>query len=42
LDFGPLALEAIRQALVDAGHSRRYINKLMAVVPLIYNPPRER
>jgi integrase len=33
---GPLAFKAVRQTLIDAGHSRRYINKLMAVVPLIY------
>ena len=25
-DFGPLALEAVRQRMIDAGHSRGYIN----------------
>jgi hypothetical protein len=35
-EIGPLAFKTIRQTLIDAGHSRRYINKLMAVVPLIY------
>jgi hypothetical protein len=27
VDFGPLALKAVRQAMVDADHSRKYINK---------------
>lgn len=26
-DFGPLALKAVRQAMVDADHSRKYVNK---------------
>jgi integrase len=26
-DFGPLALEAVRQQMIDAGNSRRYINQ---------------
>ena len=28
-DFGPLALKAIRQRMVDEGHSRRYVNDHM-------------
>jgi hypothetical protein len=35
-EFGPLALKAIRQKLIDAGHSRGYINKLMAIVPRVF------
>ena len=35
-DFGPLAFKAIRGRLVDAGHSRGYVNKLMAVVPRMF------
>jgi integrase len=31
-DFGPKAFKAIRQTLIDAGHSRQYINKLMPVI----------
>ncbi len=31
-EFGPKAFKAVRQVLVDAGHSRQYINKLMPVV----------
>jgi integrase len=31
-DFGPKAFKAIRQAMIDAGHSRQYINKLMPVI----------
>ncbi len=31
-EFGPKAFKAIRQTLIDAGHSRRYINKLMPIV----------
>ncbi len=27
MDFGPLALKAVRQAMVDADHSRKHINK---------------
>ena len=30
--FGPKAFKAIRQKLIDAGHSRKYINKLMPIV----------
>ncbi len=26
-DFGPLALKTVRQAMIDANHSRKYINK---------------
>jgi hypothetical protein len=32
-EFGPLKFKAIRQTLIDAGHSRPYINKLMAIIP---------
>ncbi len=35
-DFGPLALKAFRQRLIDAGHSRKYINKLVAIVPRLF------
>ena len=31
-DFGPKAFKAIRQTLIEAGHSRQYINKLMPVI----------
>lgn len=31
-EFGPKRFKAFRQTLVDAGHSRKYINKLTAVV----------
>ena len=31
-EFGPKSFKAVRQVLVDAGHSRQYINKLMPVV----------
>ena len=31
-DFGPKAFKAIRQTLINAGHSRQYINKLMPVI----------
>jgi integrase len=34
--FGPLKFKAVRQSLVDAGHSRPYINKLMAIVPRVF------
>ena len=30
--FGPKAFKAVRQKLIDAGHSRGYINKLMPIV----------
>jgi integrase len=36
IDFGPLKFKAIRQTLIDAGHSRPYINKLMAIVPRVF------
>jgi len=35
-DFGPLKLKAIRQTLVDAGHSRPYINKLVPIIPRMF------
>ena len=35
-DFGPLKLKAIRQTLIDAGHSRPYINKLVPIVPRMF------
>ena len=35
-EFGPLKFKAIRQTLIDAGHSRPYINKLMAIVPRVF------
>jgi integrase len=35
-DFGPLALKAFRQRLIDAGHSRKYINKLTAILPRLF------
>jgi integrase len=31
-DFGPKAFKAIRQTLIDAGHTRQYINKLTPVI----------
>ncbi len=31
-EFGPRKLKTIRQALIDAGHSRRYINKLIPII----------
>lgn len=31
-EFGPKRFKAFRQTLVDAGHSRKYINKLVAIV----------
>ncbi len=31
-EFGPRKLKTIRQALIDAGHSRVYINKLIPIV----------
>ncbi|MGD0901089.1 MAG: site-specific integrase [Thermoguttaceae bacterium] len=33
VEFGPRSFKAIRQTLIDAGHSRPYINKLMAIIP---------
>ena len=35
-EFGPLALKALRQKLVEAGHSRKYINKLVAIIPAVF------
>jgi integrase len=35
-DFGPLALKAFRQRLIEAGHSRMYINKLAAIIPRMF------
>lgn len=35
-EFGPLAMKAVRQTLIEKGHSRRYINKLMGIVPRIF------
>jgi integrase len=35
-EFSPLKFKAIRQTLIDAGHSRPYINKLMAIVPRVF------
>lgn len=35
-DFGPLAFKALRQKYVLKGHSRGYINKLMAIVPRMF------
>ena len=35
-DFGPLKLKAIRQTLIDAGHSRSYINKLVPIIPRMF------
>ena len=35
-DFGPLALKSIQAELVEAGHSRKYINKLVAIVPRLF------
>jgi integrase len=35
-DFGPLKLKAIRQTLIDAGHSRVYINKLVPIIPRMF------
>jgi integrase len=35
-EFGPLKFKAIRQTLIDAGHSRPYINKLMAIIPQVF------
>ncbi len=35
VDFSPLKFKAVRQSLIDAGLSRPYINKLMAIIPRI-------
>jgi len=35
-EFGPLKFKAIRQTLIEAGHSRPYINNLMAIVPRVF------
>ncbi|MCY2987192.1 MAG: site-specific integrase [Planctomycetota bacterium] len=34
--FGPVKFKAVRQTLVDAGHSRPYINKLIAIIPRVF------
>lgn len=36
VDFGPLCLKAIRAKLVDAGNSRKYVNKLVSLVPRMF------
>jgi len=35
-EFGPKAFKAIRETLVRKGHSRNYVNKLMAIVPRVF------
>ena len=35
-DFGPLALKAGQRRLIDAGHSRKYISKLVAIIPRMF------
>lgn len=35
-DFGPIKLKAIRQTLIDASHSRPYINKLVPIIPRMF------
>ncbi len=35
-EFGPLALQAVRQMLVDAGNSRRYINYLIDSIRRVF------
>ncbi len=35
-EFGPLALQAVRQTLVDAGNSRRYINYLIDSIRRVF------
>jgi integrase len=34
--FGPLRFKALRQTLIDAGHSRPYINKVTAIIPRVF------
>ncbi|MCC9608550.1 site-specific integrase [Blastopirellula sp. JC732] len=36
VEFGPLRLKAFRQTLIDTGNSRRYINKLIAIIPQVF------
>jgi len=36
VSFGPLAFKAFREKFISEGHSRGYINKLMAIVPRIF------
>jgi len=36
MDFGPLALKAVRRKLIDADHSRAYINKLVAIITRMF------
>ena len=35
-DFGPLALQAFRQKLVDKGFARRYVNNLVGTIKLMF------
>ena len=35
-DFGSLSLKAFRRTLIDAGHCRSYINKIVAIMPAIF------
>jgi integrase len=35
-DFGPLAMKAIRQTMIDAGNSRPYVNKVVAIIPRVF------
>jgi integrase len=35
-EFGPLSLKAFRRQFIEAGHSRGYINKLVAIVPRMF------
>lgn len=35
-EFGPKRFKAFRQILVDQGHSRKYVNKLAAIVPRMF------
>ena len=34
--FGPLALKAIRAEMIGEGHSRKYINTLIAIIPRVF------
>ncbi len=36
VEFGPLRLKAFCQTLIDTGNSRRYINKVIAIIPQIF------
>ena len=35
-EFGPLKLKAVRQTLIDEGHSRPYINKLVPIITRMF------